>query len=109
MALPNPEGVNSPLVTSAELEQRLQAGKAPMMIDVREVMEFDAGHIPGAVNMPLSRFQSLFPQIPKDQEVVLVCRSDNRSGMAQQFLRARGWNNTRNLVDGMMGWNGPID
>jgi len=109
MAASNPEGTVSPLISSSELESRLKTGNAPIMIDVREVEEFHAGHIPGSINMPLSSFQGLFPRIPQDQEVVLVCRSDNRSGMAQQFLRARGWSNTRNLVGGMLSWRGPVE
>lgn len=108
MALPNWSDEVSPLITSVELAERLRNKTAPLMVDVREAPEFRAGHIPDAVNMPLSEFRTHYTSLPKDQEVVLVCRSDNRSGMAQQFLRAQGLDRTRNLIDGMLGWSGPV-
>jgi rhodanese-related sulfurtransferase len=109
MAMREPAENVSPLITSDELAARLQSGPAPRMIDVREVNEFVAGHIPGSVNMPLSEFQTLFPRLPQQEELVLVCRSGNRSGMAQRFLLAQGYRKTRNLVDGMLGWFGPVE
>lgn len=108
MALPNHSGAISPVITPAELKGRLQNRTAPRMIDVRELHEFEAGHIPGAENMPLSRFAAQFRSLPKNVELVLVCRSGNRSGMAQKFLAAQGYSQTRNLIDGMLGWEGPV-
>lgn len=108
MAVPNGALQVSPLITAAELAERLRNKAVPLMVDVREANEFRAGHIPGAVNMPLSEFRAHYTKLPKHQEVVLVCRSDNRSGMAQQFLRAQGFSMTRNLIDGMLGWSGPV-
>ncbi|HEY3368853.1 MAG TPA: rhodanese-like domain-containing protein [Symbiobacteriaceae bacterium] len=106
MSIPDRVKAVSPVITSAELERRLRTGPAPRMVDVREVDEFVAGHIPGAVNLPLSCFQSLFRSLSPHEELVLVCRSGNRSGTAQQFLRTQGFTQTRNLVDGMLGWTG---
>ncbi|HWI60446.1 MAG TPA: rhodanese-like domain-containing protein [Symbiobacteriaceae bacterium] len=105
MALPNqaPE-----IITTAELSRRLASRTAPRIIDVREAHEFAAGHIPGAENMPLSRFAAQFRSLPKQEELVLVCRSGNRSGMAQKFLVSQGYSQTRNLVDGMLDWTGPV-
>lgn len=107
MAMPLPRNGVSPVILPDELAARLRAGKAPRMIDVRETGEFAAEHIPGAENIPLSRFTALFRTLPKNEELVLVCRSGNRSGMAQQFLQAQGYTATRNLVDGLLGWDGP--
>jgi len=105
-----PYGVKQvdPDITSEELSRRIRSKQAPIMVDVREPSEFKAGHIPGAENVPLSRFARDFTRLPKDEELVLVCRSGNRSGMAQQFLRGQGYRLTRNLEDGMLGWNGPV-
>lgn len=108
MALPLGSESVSPIIEADELARRVSTNTAPRMIDVREPNEFKAGHIPGAENLPLSRFVAEFRKLPRNQELVLVCRSGNRSGMAQQFLRQQGYQHTRNLVDGMLGWNGPV-
>lgn len=68
------------------------------LIDVRTAEEFAAGHIDGAINIP---FENIVPElakrnIAKDAEVVLYCRSGNRSGVAQQSLIKQGYSNTYN-------------
>lgn len=99
----------NPLISPTELAGRIREGKPPMMIDVREVDEFAEGHIPGSVNLPLSNFMNLYQQIPKDQEVALICRSSNRSGRAQAFLEQQGWTLLRNMSGGMLAWQGPVE
>lgn len=96
-------------VTPEELRRRLQAGDAPLIVDVREPDEFAGGHIPGARLLPLDDLPLRFRELPRDREIVLVCRSGNRSGVAQQWLRARGFRQVRNLVGGMLRWNGPVE
>ncbi|WP_350432901.1 rhodanese-like domain-containing protein [Shewanella sp. H8] len=69
-----------------------------MLIDVRTAEEFAAGHIHRAINIP---FENIVPElaklnITKDTEVVLYCRSGNRSGMAQESLIKQGYSNTYN-------------
>lgn len=74
------------------------------LIDVREVDEYAAGHLPGAINVPLSDLQNRVDEIPKDTPVVLVCRSGGRSARAGEFLAAQGWDNLTNLLGGTVGW-----
>lgn len=68
-------------VVAPDLAQMLEAGEA-MVVDVREPDEFAAGHIPGAVNMPLSDFHP--SQLPEagDKVLVLNCVGGKRSAMA---------------------------
>lgn len=108
MALPDWQGAISPVIDSAELAGRLRSNQAPLIIDVREPDEFAAGHIPGAENLPLSRFTREFQRLDPNTEIALVCRSGNRSGAAQQFLISQGYSATRNLVGGMLDWFGPV-
>ena len=68
-------------VTAQELDAMLRSGQA-MVVDVREVDEFASGHIPGAVNMPLSVFQPSKLPDPGDKVLVLNCLGGKRSGMA---------------------------
>lgn len=76
------------------------------LVDVREVEEFERGHLPGAVNIPLSEFQARYAEIPTDKDVVLVCRTGGRSQMAAEFLRGTGqYKGTLvNLDGGTLGW-----
>lgn len=64
-----------------ELAQMLRDGRAAV-VDVREPDEFAAGHIPGAINMPLSSFQASRLPHPEGKVLVLNCLGGKRSGMA---------------------------
>lgn len=68
-------------VSAPELAAMLQAGQA-LVVDVREVDEFAAGHIPGAVNMPLSTFQPSRLPAAEGKVLVLNCLGGKRSGQA---------------------------
>ena len=68
-------------ITATQLAELLDKGEA-LVVDVREVNEFADGHIPGAVNMPLSTFQA--SKLPKAEgkTIILNCLGGKRSGMA---------------------------
>lgn len=68
-------------IGAAELAAMVRAGEA-LVVDVREVEEFAAGHIPGAINMPLSIFQPSKLPDPADKTLVLNCLGGKRSAMA---------------------------
>lgn len=67
-----------------------------MIVDVRTPPEFADGHLPQAVNYPLSALNIHFADIAKDTQIVLYCRSGNRSGKAYQYLKAKGFTNLHN-------------
>ncbi|MGM0386196.1 MAG: rhodanese-like domain-containing protein [Actinomycetota bacterium] len=73
-----------------------------VILDIREVNEWAAGHAPGSVNFPLSRIPSHVEDLPLGK-VVLVCRNGNRSGTALDWLIQKGYRYW-NLRDGMIGW-----
>lgn len=68
-------------VTAQELDTMLRSGDA-LVVDVREADEFAAGHIPGAINMPLSGFQPSSLPNPEGRTLVLNCLGGKRSAMA---------------------------
>ncbi|MCW1381934.1 rhodanese-like domain-containing protein [Novosphingobium sp. KCTC 2891] len=70
-----------PEVTAQELDAMLRSGKA-VVVDVREVDEFESGHIPGAINMPLSTFQPSRLPDTAGKTLVLNCLGGKRSAMA---------------------------
>lgn len=83
-----------------------QYGEAEhVLVDVREADEFEAGHLAGAVNIPLSGFQGAYDQIPAGKTVVLICGRGGRSMMAAEFLKETGnYTDLVNLDGGTMGW-----
>jgi rhodanese-related sulfurtransferase len=81
---------------------RAVEGKSVAVVDVREPNEFAGGHIPGAINLPLSQFQP--EQLPQDQPVVLVCQSGRRSGIALRQAEDAGVTGIRHYAGGTKGW-----
>ena len=61
------------------------------LVDVREVEEFDALHLEGARNFPLSQLADIYEQLDKDQLYYVICKSGMRSARACQFLAEQGY------------------
>ena len=95
-------------MTTSEVQRAIEAGTALKLIDVREVEEVEAGHIPGIINIPLSVLELGMPELDKSEKYIVVCRSGNRSGMATQLLESNGFNAT-NMVGGMLEWQGEVE
>ncbi|AWR85493.1 rhodanese-like domain-containing protein [Meiothermus taiwanensis] len=75
-----------------------------LFVDVREPEEFAQVRLEGAQLIPLSEFAGRFSEIPKNQPVVLYCRSGNRSAQAAGWLASKGYTNLLNLEGGLMAW-----
>ena len=93
-------------ITAEEVKSRLDNGEAIHLIDVREPHEHAEFNIGGQL-VPLGKIQTM--QVDelddlKEEEVILYCRSGNRSGQAAMVLDMLGFKNTKNLVGGMLGW-----
>lgn len=95
--------------TASDVLARMEAGENLILIDVREPWEYEEGHIPGAQLIPLGLLQAHFDQLDKNAEIILVCRSGNRSGTAAATLAERGFKDVYNLVGGMLSWEGPVE
>ncbi len=84
-----------------ELE-RLHAGGAPV-IDVRQPDEYEEGHVPGAVLIPLAEVPDRVAEIPADGTALIICRSGGRSLKAAEFLAGQGIVTT-NVAGGTLAW-----
>ena len=86
------------------------AGKADdtILVDVREQDEFTAGHIPGAVNIPLSGLDKT--ELPWDQtsSIYVYCLAGTRSSRAVRYLQSRGYTNVTN-IGGINAWRGEVE
>src|ERR1700736_297837 len=92
-------------VTRDELYGRLSSGDDLFVIDVRPGEEFAAGHVPGAVSIPLEELKKRLDQVPRDREVVAYCRGPYCAFApeAVAHLRAQGYQ-ARKLEDGLPEW-----
>jgi hydroxyacylglutathione hydrolase len=88
---------------AAELLQRIEANTAPLIIDPRSEIEFERGHIPGAINAPVRKLLLNGAPLPKDKnvEMVLACMHGQRAWLARKILALYGYRNTA-LLDGYL-------
>jgi rhodanese-related sulfurtransferase len=85
----------------------IQADQVPAdayLLDVREPDEWVAGHAPDAVHLPLMDIPARLEEVPRDGEVVVVCRMGGRSAQAVMYLMQNGYDNVVNLDGGMRDW-----
>jgi rhodanese-related sulfurtransferase len=97
-------------ITVEEVKKRLDAGEKLNLVDVREPHENAEFNI-GGILLPLGDIQAMMiDEIEplKDEEVILYCRSGNRSGQAAMTLEVMGFTNTKNLKGGMLAWQEKI-
>ena len=81
----------------------------PPLIDVREVHEFDAGHLRGSVNIPLGQLPGRLGEIAAASAPVFICRSGGRSFAACQMALAAHIASPANLEGGLLGWAAQVD
>lgn len=93
-------------ISVEEVKNRIDAGEKLNIIDVREPHENAEFNI-GGLLIPLGKVQTMqIEEIEdlKEQELIVYCRSGNRSGQACLFLDMLGFKNTKNLAGGMLAW-----
>ena len=96
-------------ITPAQLAERLSRGEEIVLIDVREPYEWNSGHIESAQHIPMQQIPKRLEELPRDAEIVAICRSGGRSAQVQQYLRQQGFANVRNLLGGMQRWAREVD
>jgi phage shock protein E len=97
-----------PDISQAQLLERIQSGQAPALIDVRTVEEYESGHIPGAINIPLQSFPRRLAELDtyRDREVVLYCEVGGRAARGESWLASQGFQQLRLLDGHMSAWRG---
>jgi rhodanese-related sulfurtransferase len=88
-------------ISRAEAREMLDGGA--QLVDVRADHEWEAGHLPGAVHIPLAELPARSEEIDKDRPVILYCRGGNRSTMAATALAEAGYDAAK-LAEGAVGW-----
>ncbi|MFT4987140.1 MAG: rhodanese-related sulfurtransferase [Flavobacteriales bacterium] len=90
----------------------LKKDASPVILDVRTEQEWEEGIIPGAVKLDIfdaHNFKGEVEKMDKAKSYFVYCRSGNRSGQACAFMNNIGFDNTYNLMGGMMEWEGETE
>lgn len=95
-------------VTAREIQKHIENGEKLNIIDVREVDEVKAGHIPGGINIPLGLLEFRFHELDKSKPYIIVCQSGGRSGQATMYLEDQGFD-VMNMTGGMLAWEGIVE
>jgi rhodanese-related sulfurtransferase len=91
----------APEIAAAEAAEEIAGGA--LVVDVREPVEWDAGHISGAVLIPLGELGTRVGELPRDRRMVIVCRTGSRSAYAADALHGAGYD-VANLRGGLFAW-----
>jgi len=97
-----------PQLTVKELKQRLDAGEDVFVLDVREPYEYQIANI-GAKLIPQNDVPKRLDEIDRNREVVVHCRSGQRSQRIAEYLAQQGYGNVKNLAGGILAWADEID
>jgi molybdopterin/thiamine biosynthesis adenylyltransferase/rhodanese-related sulfurtransferase len=104
-----PAAGEMPAITVSELNDRMQRGEAPLVIDVREPHEHAICRIPGATLIPMGELPQRLGELDRNAEVIIHCRSGGRASRAVKLLKEKGFSRARNLTGGVIAWVDQID
>jgi rhodanese-related sulfurtransferase len=89
-------------ISVGEAVRRRDAGA--FMLDVRQPEEWVQAHIPGSTLIPLGELAARVREVPRDRDIVVVCRSGNRSQEGRDILRKAGRTRVASMAGGLLGW-----
>lgn len=92
-----------PLEVSVQQAYELRESDA-FILDVRTQEEWEAGHIPGATLIPLDELEARLDEVPAGEEIVVICRSGNRSAVARDILLQSGFEAVTSVAGGFNQW-----
>lgn len=96
-------------LTPQQLQDRLDAGETPLLLDVREEWEFAICRLAESVLMPMGRVPELVGSLPRDRDIVVICHHGVRSRVVVDFCERSGLDRVFNLVGGVAAWAADID
>ncbi len=77
---------------------------APLVIDVRQAAEYEAGHVPGSLHIGAGDLPAILDRLPRDRPIVTICASGYRSSVGASMLRAAGFERVRAVAGGVPTW-----
>jgi hydroxyacylglutathione hydrolase len=95
-------GTLPPEINTEEAYQKYQEGA--FVLDVRTLEEWADHHAPDTTLIPLDELEARVNEVPRDQEIVVICRSGNRSQVGRDILLAAGFTDVTSVAGGLTGW-----
>lgn len=90
----------SPLVTAAQAKAELASATPPLVLDVRTKKEVDAGHLQGALHIPVDELRARLAEVPRGRRLLVHCRSGFRAHLAVRTLSSAGFTDVANITGG---------
>jgi len=97
------------IVSPRVLEQVLNSGPAPRLVDVRDPWEFDLCRIAGSENIPMAELMGRLDALGKEDPIVVICHHGARSQQVAAYLDSLGYSNIMNLEGGVDAWSRVVD
>ncbi|MEA3401341.1 MAG: rhodanese-like domain-containing protein [Armatimonadota bacterium] len=94
-------------ISDTELQAMMADGEPLVILDVRTPSEYESGHIPGSLNIPLAELADRICELDPNVRTACVCSGGVRSSSAADLLVASGFKHVYNLEDGLKSWDGP--
>ncbi len=94
----------SPGLTAEQVLQKLGNDKPPLVVDVRNSVEYGVAHIPGAINIPLSELDKRIDELRQDNGVLIYCINGARTRQAEPIVYANDITNVYHLKGAFQGW-----
>jgi rhodanese-related sulfurtransferase len=101
--LPKPSAAALPIEITVSLAAK-KRDQGAFILDVRQPEEWAQFHIPGATLIPLGDLPNRLNEVPRDREVVVVCRSGNRSASGRDILLKAGFARVTSMAGGVTQW-----
>ena len=92
-------------ISAEDLHEMVTGTEKFVLLDVRAQLEFEDGHIEGAINIPVADLRERHTELKKNETLILLCSTGNRSSLGVSILRQHGFKNLYNVAGGMTGYS----
>jgi rhodanese-related sulfurtransferase len=96
-------------ISATSLKARLDQGDQLVLLDVRELFEYQICNLPGSILIPMSELPARMSELDIAREMIVYCHHGIRSARVVSWLRHNGFKNTRNLAGGIDAWSLTVD
>ena len=96
-------------IAPEQLKQSMDAGNAPLLLDVRESWEYAICHIADSININMAQIPSRLHDLNPEREIIVICHHGWRSLQVASYLESNGFDNISNLLGGIDAWAVTVD